>query len=109
MPSAHVFIRAICTHYAVCYAELLVVSNYLQNATSLQAIRESFTPNLDILMKYNAPNRALEEMFRQSIARLLYTHVIHKRHFSPITIRSFLTESITAFPQNTIFLSLRVE
>ncbi|KAL9030273.1 MAG: hypothetical protein Q9196_001586 [Gyalolechia fulgens] len=91
---------------AVCYAELLVVLEYLQDPTSLQAALETFRANLDILMKSLLTNRAPEALFRQSFARLLYTHIIHKRPFSPITIRSFLTECITAFPQNSIFLSL---
>ncbi|KAI4176573.1 MAG: hypothetical protein LQ343_000864 [Gyalolechia ehrenbergii] len=101
----HMLSLGFATH-AVCYAELLVVLEYLQDATSLQAAQGSFRANLDILTKYTLSNRTSEALFRQSFARLLYTHIIHKRPFSPATIRSFLTESITAFPQNTIFLSL---
>lgn len=94
------------TTHAVCYAELLVVSDYLLDTTTLKETQEAFRANLDILTKYHPTNRALEELLRQSFARLLYVHITHKRPFSPTTIRSFLAESITAFPTNTIFLSL---
>ncbi|KAL8707971.1 MAG: hypothetical protein Q9225_007675 [Loekoesia sp. 1 TL-2023] len=92
--------------HAVYYAELLVLVDYLSKDTSLHAAQESFKENLQVLSKTGPLNRASEELFRQSFARLLYTHITHKRPFSPSTIRSFLTESITVFPHNTIFLSL---
>ncbi|KAL8943211.1 MAG: hypothetical protein Q9216_001199 [Gyalolechia sp. 2 TL-2023] len=94
------------TTHAVYYAELLVILEYLQEPTSLQTAQETFRVNLGILTQNTLSNRTSEALFRQSFARLLYTHVIHKRPFSPVTIRSFLAESITVFPQNTIFLSL---
>ncbi|KAI4228218.1 MAG: hypothetical protein L6R36_001797 [Xanthoria steineri] len=94
------------THAAL-YAELLFLSDYLLN-TSNQAAHASFASNLEILTQNKNPNtnRRAEALFRQSFARLLYTHTTHKRPISPATIRSFLTESIAAFPHNTIFLSL---
>ena len=94
------------THAAL-YSELLFLSDYLLT-TSIQAAHASFASNLEILTQNKDPNRnrRVEALFRQSFARLLYTHTTHKRAISPATIRSFLTDSIAACPHNTIFLSL---
>ncbi|KAL9010726.1 MAG: hypothetical protein Q9173_004368 [Seirophora scorigena] len=92
---------------AVYYSELLVILDYLVNDTILQAVENTFRENLHSLTKNAAPSdRNPEALFRQSFARLLYTHITLKRPYSPSTFRSFLAESITAFPHNTIFLSL---
>ncbi|KAL8783432.1 MAG: hypothetical protein Q9213_004632 [Squamulea squamosa] len=102
----HMLSLGLLTH-AVIYSELLFLSDYLLNTTSIQAAHASFTTNLPLLTKNNElNNRRAEALFRQSFARLLYTHTTQKRPISPATIRSFLTESISAFPHNTIFLSL---
>ncbi|KAI4281780.1 MAG: hypothetical protein L6R38_003435 [Xanthoria sp. 2 TBL-2021] len=102
----HMLSLGLMTHAAL-YSELLFLSDYLLN-TSIQAAHASFTSSLQLLTKNKDPNRnrRAEALFRQSFARLLYTHTTHKRPISPSTIRSFLTESIAAFPHNTIFLSL---
>ncbi|KAL9594558.1 MAG: hypothetical protein Q9219_006972 [cf. Caloplaca sp. 3 TL-2023] len=92
--------------YAVYYAEILVLVDYIQNGISLHAARKSFDENLRILSSNVSFTSDAEELLRQSLAKLLYTHVSHKRPFSPSIIRSFLTESIITFPRNTIFLSL---
>ncbi|KAL8724392.1 MAG: hypothetical protein Q9166_007972 [cf. Caloplaca sp. 2 TL-2023] len=93
-------------NHAVIYSELLVLSEYLLNNTSIQAALTSFTDNLRFL-KGTAPSApSAEALFRQMFARLLYIHATHKRTVPPATIRSFLAESIAAFPHNTIFLSL---
>ncbi|KAL8963487.1 MAG: hypothetical protein Q9193_000250 [Seirophora villosa] len=92
---------------AVYYSELLVILDYLANDTVLQAVENPFRENLHSLTKNAASSdRNAEALFRQSFAKLLYTHITHKRPYSPSTFRSFLAESITAFPHNTIFLSL---
>ncbi|KAL8953485.1 MAG: hypothetical protein Q9222_000689 [Ikaeria aurantiellina] len=94
---------------AISYSELLFLYEYLINSTSLPAASSSFRSNLLILTNNTTPsssNQATEPLFRQSFAKLLYTHATHKRAYAPSTIRSFLAESIKAFPHNTIFLSL---
>ncbi|KAL8770927.1 MAG: hypothetical protein Q9209_003578 [Squamulea sp. 1 TL-2023] len=102
----HMLSLGLLTHAAI-YSELLFLSDYLLNTTSIQAAHASFTSNLPILTQNKELNdRRAEALFRQSFARLLYTHTIQKRPISPSIIRSSLTESITAFPHNTIFLSL---
>ena len=94
-------------HVALC-SELLFLSDYLLNTSSIRTAYASFTSSLQLLTRNTDPItlRRAEALFRQSFARLLYTHTTHKRPISPSTIRSFLTESIAAFPHNTIFLSL---
>ncbi|KAL8706642.1 MAG: hypothetical protein Q9201_000339 [Fulgogasparrea decipioides] len=91
---------------AISFCELLFLDDYLVNHLSLQAAQTSFKTNLHLLIEKFPADRAAEALFRQSFARLLYTHVVHKYPYSPSTIRSFLAESITALPHNTIFLSL---
>ena len=47
-----------------------------------------------------------QEYIHQSFARVLHYHATHTAYFGPSIIRSSLAESVTVFPQNTIFLSL---
>ncbi|KAL8656884.1 MAG: hypothetical protein Q9226_002478 [Calogaya cf. arnoldii] len=96
------------SNHAALYSELMFLSDYLLNTSSIQKAHVSFTSSLQLLTKNTDPIRLrrAEALVRQSFARLLYTHTTHKRPISPSTIRSFLTESIAAFPHNTIFLSL---
>ncbi|KAL8715541.1 MAG: hypothetical protein Q9220_000877 [cf. Caloplaca sp. 1 TL-2023] len=91
---------------AVLYSEMLVLYEYLVNNQSLAAAEAAFRSNLSILNSSSTSSKSTEVLFRQSFARLLYTHATHKRAYAPSTIRSFLDESIAAFPHNTIFLSL---
>jgi hypothetical protein len=46
------------------------------------------------------------ELLHQARARLLYYHTTNSRAYRPSQIRELLTESISLFPHNTIFLSL---
>ncbi|KAL8892557.1 MAG: hypothetical protein Q9215_000554 [Flavoplaca cf. flavocitrina] len=102
----HMLSLGLSTHASL-YSELLFLSDYLLDTTTIQAARISFTSNLQLLTKTTNPKtRRAEALFRQSFARLLYIHTTAKRPISPSTIRSFLTECIAAFPHNTIFLSL---
>lgn len=91
---------------AILYSELLVLYDYLVCDLSLQAAQNSFISNLQRLHDKIPSDRAAEALFRQSFARLLYIHISQKHPYSPATVRSFLAESIAAFPHNTIFLSL---
>ncbi|KAL8927299.1 MAG: hypothetical protein Q9208_002476 [Pyrenodesmia sp. 3 TL-2023] len=96
---------------AINYSELLVLLSYLTTSNSLPSALSSFASNLRLLAHTTTtttsrPVTSSEVLFRQSLARLLYTHVLHKRPYSPRTTRAFLAESIAASPTNTIFLSL---
>lgn len=79
---------------------------YLSSELSLEAARATFTSNLDFLSTHFQQNSSNHEYVHQSFARILHYHVSQVGRFKPSTIRSFLTESITQFPQNTIFLAL---
>ncbi|KAJ5174284.1 uncharacterized protein N7482_000161 [Penicillium canariense] len=46
------------------------------------------------------------ELLHQARARLIYFHVSQNREFKPLQIHTFLKESISLFPHNTMFLSL---
>ncbi len=99
---------------AIHYSELLVLLDYLTSSDSLPTAFSTFSSNLYLLtqpttsttMTPRSRTSSSEILLRQSLARLLYTHVLHKRPYSPRTIRDFLAESIAASPTNTIFLSL---
>ncbi|KAL8907554.1 MAG: hypothetical protein Q9207_001363 [Kuettlingeria erythrocarpa] len=99
---------------AIHYSELLVLLDYLTSSNSLPTAFSTFTSNLHLLAQPtitttttpHSRTSSSEILLRQSLARLLYTHVLHKRPYSPRTIRAFLAESIAASPTNTIFLSL---
>ncbi|KAL8821981.1 MAG: hypothetical protein Q9223_000061 [Gallowayella weberi] len=92
--------------HAVLYSELLILSEYLTQTSSIQAAQTSFRSNLTLLDLPRPSTQSAHASYRQSFARLLYTHATHTRTLPPSTIRSFLAESIAAFPHNTIFLSL---
>ncbi|KAL8864891.1 MAG: hypothetical protein Q9174_007178 [Haloplaca sp. 1 TL-2023] len=94
--------------HAILYSELLILHSYLlDDYCSLPTALVSFTTELQHLLAYSSPSTLTPEtLFRQSFARLIYTHVTQKRPYAPSTIRSFLAESIAKFPNNTIFLSL---
>ena len=93
---------------AILYSELLILHSYLlNNEFFLPAALALFTENLQHLLAHPSPStRIAEILFRQSFARLIYTHVSQKHPYAPATIRSFLTDSIAKFPSNVIFLSL---
>ncbi|KAL8702256.1 MAG: hypothetical protein Q9224_000081 [Gallowayella concinna] len=92
--------------HAVLYLELLILSDYLTQNSSIQAAQNSFRSNLMLLDPKAPSTQSAHALYRQSFAHLLFTHATHKGTFSPSIIRSFLAESIAAFPHNTIFLSL---
>lgn len=91
------------TAYAM---ECLILFEYLKNTSTLSAATAAFTANLRLLSINFAGNESSEASLRQSFARLLHHHATHEHLFKPSDIRVLLTESVTRFPQNTIFLSL---
>ncbi|KAL8803048.1 MAG: hypothetical protein Q9182_003418 [Xanthomendoza sp. 2 TL-2023] len=92
--------------YAVLYSELLILSEYLTQNSSIPAAQTSFRSNLTLLDPTRPSTQSAHASYRQSFARLLCIHATYNRSLPPSTIRSFLAESIAAFPHNTIFLSL---
>ncbi|KAL8694949.1 MAG: hypothetical protein Q9218_000520 [Villophora microphyllina] len=92
--------------HAVYFSDLLVLADYLTNDLSLETALSTFKTNLYRIYDKTPSARAIEALFRQSFARLLFIHISQRHPYSPAFIRSFLAESIAVFPHNTIFLSL---
>lgn len=86
--------------------ECLILLAYLRNSSSLAAANRAFKLNEAFLLKSPNPNTSTQEYLHQSFARLLYHHATYTHFFKPADLRSILTESVSLFPQNTIFLSL---
>ena len=93
-------------NYAAAAIDCLVLFAYLKSSSSLSAATSTFQSNVQRLANYTPSSSPAQEMIHQSFARLLYHHVTHHQFVKPSDVRSFLTESIRLFPQNTIFLSL---
>lgn len=92
--------------HAALAIECLVLFQYLQTSLSLSAATSTFKYNISILSPSNLTNSTTLEYLHQGFARLLYHHSTLTHLVKPSEIRSLLAESITLFPQNTIFLSL---
>ena len=92
--------------HAVCAMECLVLLAYLEDTTILSAAMAALTANLALLSVSSTITTSSEESLRQSFAHLLCYHAIHTHLFRPSEMRSFLSQSIARFPENTIFLSL---
>ncbi|KAG8528845.1 uncharacterized protein KY384_006534 [Bacidia gigantensis] len=91
--------------FAAATAELLILLEFLEDPSTLDSASLAFSTNLKHFDN-SAPNNNIQEVIHQGFARLLYHHVTHTTLFKPAEIRSRLADSIRAFPQNTIFLSL---
>ena len=95
-----------CPEHAVLAMECLILFEYLKNISTLSTATAAFTENLHLLSINFTDTKSGEESFRQSFARLLYHHATHEHLFKPSEIRVLLAESVSRFPQNTVFLSL---
>lgn len=90
----------------VYYIDLLVLLTYLTNSLSFSAALSNFAANTALLTPFIPSPSRTHELLHQSRAKLLYYHTMHDSSSAPSLIRSTLLESITLFPENTIFLSL---
>ncbi|KAL9129484.1 MAG: hypothetical protein Q9217_002080 [Psora testacea] len=87
-------------------AECLILLTYLRNPSTIAAARTVFRTNLNLLKVAASGVSLSQEHLHQSFALLIYHHATHTSLVKPAEIRSHLADSIAAFPQNTIFLSL---
>ncbi|KAL9037180.1 MAG: hypothetical protein Q9214_005813, partial [Letrouitia sp. 1 TL-2023] len=92
--------------HAIECVECLILLAYLGNSHSTALATDTFKRNLLVLVTRFPLDSSVEELIRQSFARILYWHATHKKLFSPAALRAFLTESIESFPRNSMFLSL---
>ncbi|RAH47194.1 uncharacterized protein BO95DRAFT_385957 [Aspergillus brunneoviolaceus CBS 621.78] len=97
------------TNFTASTASLAILS-YLTNSQDLHKALEAYTHALDRLSSLPQSSNPFQtyttELLHQSRARLLYHHIHTRRTYKPSHIRTLLSESITLFPHNTIFLSL---
>ncbi|KAI9802059.1 MAG: Protein nrde2 [Piccolia ochrophora] len=89
------------------YTDLLSLFNYFSSSFALDPALIPYTTTLARLSPTQPTHLHTLELLHQSRARLLYHHVSSTNHpFRPALLRSLLLDSLTAFPNNTIFLSL---
>ncbi|KAI9849168.1 MAG: hypothetical protein M1837_005398 [Sclerophora amabilis] len=93
-------------HHVVSYADILALFNYLSASNSIFSALPVYNQTLTQLYVRSSAQPRLTEILHQHRARLLYHHATTSRSFRPALIRDTLANSITAFPNNTIFLSL---
>jgi hypothetical protein len=79
----------------VLYVEVLALFSYFQHGNILASA-------IDIFRQNETP--PVIELLHQSRTRLLNYHSQHVKPFKPSEIKQLLSESITLFPGNTIFL-----
>ncbi|KAI4150849.1 MAG: hypothetical protein LQ340_003860 [Diploschistes diacapsis] len=91
---------------ALANIDLLILLAYLTNPSPLQAALAIFTSNIALLSGHLPQTSQTHQLLHQSLSRLLHYHVTHSTSFQPSLIRSTLSQSLSLFPTNTIFLSL---
>jgi hypothetical protein len=109
------FLSAGDTLYAIDYAECLALLEYLsstsntetqsKNQGNISAALDSCSNFSQILITRELASGTPHELFLQFAARLLYHHA-RIGPFRPALLRQHLTNFISLFPQNSIFLSL---
>ena len=91
---------------ASAYIDCLMILSYLNNPEPLEAALSVFKSNVTLFPTSLPAAQHSRELLYQSFSRLLHHHVSHHSRFRPSLIRAFLSDSIEAFPENTIFLGL---
>ncbi|KAK1147568.1 hypothetical protein N8T08_000910 [Aspergillus melleus] len=95
--------------FAAC-TDCLAILLYLAHSLDLVKSQEAYlnaTHRLNTMPSHIGSFRPFAiELLHQSRARLLYHHVRTSTLYKPSYIRTLLTESISLFPHNTMFLSL---
>ncbi|KAF9886856.1 hypothetical protein FE257_010979 [Aspergillus nanangensis] len=89
-----------------CQAIQLYLTHSLDLTSPLESYQNAFKRLSALPPQDHAFIVYTTELLYQSRARLLYHHVRTNGVYKPSTIRSILSESISSFPHNTIFLSL---
>jgi hypothetical protein len=96
-------------HLAVLYAELLAVLAYFKNSKAIDDALVVFSDTSRLFAARNLTTSPAHEQLHQSRALLLTFHINHARVFSPTVIRECLFESISLFPNNSVFLSAYIK
>ncbi|RHZ54116.1 hypothetical protein CDV55_101701 [Aspergillus turcosus] len=89
-----------------CLALLAYLSNSFDMTKSLGAYSRAMASLSTLPERSHSFRTFTTELLHQARAKLIYYHVRTSSLYRPSQIRSLLTESISLFPHNTIFLSL---
>jgi len=92
-------------HLAVLHIELLALYTYFQTSKSLEAGLAVYSEGSIIFQKREKVSSAAHEHLHQARTQLLVLHQKHTKLFRPAITRECLIESISLFPNNTIFLT----
>ncbi|GFG21135.1 protein NRDE2 homolog [Aspergillus udagawae] len=89
-----------------CLALLAYLSQSFDMTKALEAYSHAMASLSTLPERFHSFRTFTTELLHQARARLIYYHVRTSSLYKPSQIRSLLTESISLFPHNTIFLSL---
>ena len=92
--------------HAARYVDCLAWFTYLTTGTSIDAALPVFTKYINILSLRPTPANVSQELLHQAKARIIAHHNDSKRPYKPATIRSELSASLAAFPENSMILSV---
>ncbi|KAE8349608.1 NRDE-2, necessary for RNA interference-domain-containing protein [Aspergillus coremiiformis] len=94
----------------VACTDCLAILAYLSNSRDLNKGLQPYSTAISRLTTLSAQSESFKsiaiELLHQARARLLYYHARTSSMYKPTQIRDLLSGSISAFPHNTIFLSL---
>ena len=88
-------------YLAMHYADLLILLTYL-TTSSISSTLSTFHQNLAHIPRSTLAHELLHQFF----CKIVSHHATYTPSFSPSVVRSSIAESIKAYPNNTIFLSL---
>ncbi|PGH31298.1 hypothetical protein GX50_05943 [[Emmonsia] crescens] len=86
--------------------ECLALLVYFARDLDIEAAINVYATSHSRLLAHRLENSVFGELLLQAKAKLLYHHATSTRIYKPALLRSELTDSISRFPQNTLFLSL---
>ncbi|KAG5303422.1 DUF1740 domain-containing protein [Histoplasma capsulatum G186AR] len=86
--------------------ECLGLLVYLTRNLDIDAAINVYATGHSRLVAHRLENTLFGELLLQAKAKLLYHHATSSRIYKPVLLRSEITDSISHFPQNTLFLSL---
>ncbi|KAI9761786.1 MAG: hypothetical protein M1840_001705 [Geoglossum simile] len=95
-----------CNGEAVHFVECSAILEYLFHSRDVDAAAAIFRRASERFDKRSLGGCIAQELLHQGKARLLYLHTTVSRSFRPSMLRDEFAQSVRAFPQNTIFLSL---
>ncbi|TID17946.1 DUF1740-domain-containing protein [Venturia nashicola] len=91
--------------FAVLFVELLALFNYFESSEALQSGLDIYTSASEMFKKRGKEHSSAHEHLHQARAALLAFHQRRAPFLNPSIVRNCLVESVTLFPNNTIFLT----